>query len=251
MGKRASWRRRENVGRSERTSQVNGVGKRNEQRSAEVRGELDAKAQGLVSAGLGLVISHCFVKAYFMRHGDGGGPALAYCIREAAPMESLADRIALCLVESHFLSFLRVCNQLKTNRLTHNRFDKEFVRTAADRGCGGVVRFGRPGSGQSSKEGHDDWQEEFMRGLIAFASRLPRGCSPCPRGRVDARFVNRTEASPCWCCAGVMVEILRAANFAALRMTARCGVGPNWGMQLTRNYLQLVGTPEMGALASR
>jgi hypothetical protein len=48
--------------------------------------------------------------------------------------------------------------------------------------------------------------------------------SPCPRGRVDARFVNRTEASPCWNCAGVMVEILRAANYAALRMTARCGV---------------------------
>ena len=49
---------------------MSGVGKRNEQRSAEVRGELGAKAQ---RPRLGLVISHCFVKAYFMRHGDGGG----------------------------------------------------------------------------------------------------------------------------------------------------------------------------------
>jgi hypothetical protein len=161
-----------------------------------------------------------FCKGVLYEARRRGGPALAYCIQEAAPMESLADRIALCLVESHFFSFLRVCNKLKTNRLTHKRFDKEFVGPRLR----GVVRFGRPGSGQLSKEGHDDWQEELMRGLLAFASRLPRGCSPCPRGRVDARSVNRTEASPCWNCAGVMVEILRAANFAALRMTARCGV---------------------------
>jgi hypothetical protein len=56
-------------------------------------------------------------------------------------MESLADRIGLCLVESHFFSCLRFCNHLKTNRLTHNWFRKEFVRTAADRGCEGSYRF--------------------------------------------------------------------------------------------------------------